>query len=231
MTVGTGQVPALKNHRPNNAFAGDFMIRSLHFFAALILVSVSALTWADLYGYVDEGGRAHISTKPLDDRYKLFQHSVAQPNDKKKTVVVVARDYPKIPQNSFKLYNKHIQKVAKKYQIDPALVHAVILAESQYNPEAVSARGASGLMQLMPDTAERYKVTDVFDPKQNIRAGAQYLRDLLKLFDNDMELAIAAYNAGEGAVIKNGRRIPPYPETVAYVPKVMSYYRQYQEKI
>ena len=207
------------------------MVRLLYLFAALILASFSALSWADLYGYVDENGRAHISTKQLDDRYKLFQRSVAKPNDTTKTVVAVATKLPKISEKKLNLYNKQIQKVAKKYQIDPALVHAVILAESQYNPDAVSRRGASGLMQLMPDTVERYKVSDVFDPKQNIRAGAQYLRDLLKLFDNDLELTIAAYNAGEGAVIKSGWRIPPYPETVAYVPKVLSYYRQYQEKI
>jgi soluble lytic murein transglycosylase-like protein len=207
------------------------MIRMRYLLTALVLAWFSPLTWADLYGYVDENGRAHISTKQLDDRYKLFQRSVAKPDDKKATVVAVEAKLPKIADKKLKLYNKHIQKVAKKYRIDPALVHAVILAESQYNPDAVSRRGASGLMQLMPDTAERYKVSDVFDPKQNIRAGVQYLRDLLKLFDNNLELTIAAYNAGEGAVIKSGWRIPPYPETVAYVPKVLSYYRQYQEKI
>ncbi len=207
------------------------MIRTTHLFAALILTSFCALTWADLYGYVDENGRAHISTEPLDARYKLFQRSIAKASDKKKIVVAVKTKLPKVSQKKLNLYNKQIQKVAKKYQIDPALVHAVILAESRFNPGAVSPRGASGLMQLMPDTAERYKVADVFDPKQNIRAGAQYLSYLLKLFNNDIELAIAAYNAGEGAVIKNGWRIPPYRETVAYVPKVMAYYRHYQEKI
>ncbi len=207
------------------------MIRAIYCFAALILTSFCALSWADLYGYVDENGRAHISTKQLDDRYKLFQRSVAKPKDKKKIVVTVATKLPRISEKTLNLYNKQIQKVAKKYRIDPALVHAVILAESRYNPGAVSPRGASGLMQLMPDTAERYKVSDVFDPKQNISGGAQYLRYLLTLFDNNVELAVAAYNAGEGAVIKNGRRIPPYRETVAYVPKVMAYYRHYQEKI
>lgn len=207
------------------------MIRIICSFAALILTSFCALSWADLYGYVDENGRAHISTKQLDGRYKLFQRSIAKPNSKKKIVVAVAPKLPKVSQKRLNLYNKQIQKVAKKYEIDPALVHAVILAESRFNPGAVSPRGASGLMQLMPDTAERYKVSDVFDPTQNIRGGAQYLGYLLKLFDNDVELAIAAYNAGEGAVIKNGRRIPPYRETVAYVPKVMAYYRHYQEKI
>ena len=206
-------------------------MRTIHLATALALISCTALTWADLYGYVDGDGRAHLSTQQLDERYKLFQRSAVKPNDTKKTVVAVLGKYPKIPEKTLKLYNKQIQQIAKKYQIDAALVHAVILAESQYDAGAVSPTGASGLMQLMPDTVERYKVADVFDPKENIRAGAQYLRDLLKLFDNDLELAIAAYNAGEGAVIRSGRRIPPFPETVAYVPKVMSYYRQYQAKI
>jgi soluble lytic murein transglycosylase-like protein len=205
------------------------MVRDLSVLCALLFFS--ALTWADLYGYVDENGRAHMSTTQVDERYKLFQRSSAKPNDKKQTVVVVEAKMPKVSQRTIKLYNEQIVKVAKKYGIDPALVHAVILAESQYNADAISRRGAVGLMQLMPDTAERYNVSDAFDANQNIRGGAQYLRDLIKLFDGDLELAVAAYNAGEGAVIRSGRKIPPYPETVKYVPKVMSFYRKYQQRI
>ncbi len=205
------------------------MVRDLSVLFALLFFS--ALTWADLYGFVDENGRAHMSTTQIDERYKLFQRSAAKPSDKKQTVVVVEPRMPKVSQRTIKLYNKQIVKVAKKYGIEPALVHAVILAESQYNADAISRRGAIGLMQLMPATAERYKVADSFDANQNIRGGAQYLRDLIKLFDGDLELAVAAYNAGEGAVIRNGRKIPPYPETVKYVPKVMSYYRKYQQRI
>jgi len=92
--------------------------------------------------------------------------------------------------------------------------------------KAVSKRGASGLMQLMPETAKRYGVADIFDPKQNIRAGAQYLRDLLKMFNNDLRLVLAAYNAGEKAVVRHGSKIPPYPETAAYVPKVLAFYKK-----
>ena len=205
------------------------MFREYFVFCALLFFS--ALTWADLYGYVDENGRAHISTTQVDEHYKLFQRSAANSNSKPKTVVVVEPQMPKVSQRTIKLYNKQIVKVAKKYGVDPALVHAVILAESQYNADAISRRGAIGLMQLMPDTAERYKVSDAFDANQNIRGGAQYLRDLIKTFDGDLELAVAAYNAGEGAVMRSGRKIPPYPETVAYVPKVMAFYRKYQERI
>ena len=205
------------------------MARDLSVLFALLFFS--ALTWADLYGFVDENGRAHMSTTQVDERYKLFQRSAAKPVTKKQTVVVVEPKMPKVSQRTIKLYNKQIVKVAKKYGIEPALVHAVILAESQYNADAISRRGAIGLMQLMPDTAERYKVSDAFDANQNIRGGAQYLRDLIKLFDGDVELAVAAYNAGEGAVIRAGYKIPPYSETKQYVPKVMSFYRKYQERI
>jgi soluble lytic murein transglycosylase-like protein len=205
------------------------MFREISVLFALLFFS--ALTWADLYGFVDENGRAHISTTQIDERYKLFQRSAATATTKKQTVVVVEPRMPKVSKRTIKLYNKQIVKVAKKYGIEPALVHAVILAESQYNADAISRRGAIGLMQLMPATAERYKVADSFDANQNIRGGAQYLRDLIKLFDGDLELAVAAYNAGEGAVIRNGRKIPPYPETVKYVPKVMAYYRKYQQRI
>jgi soluble lytic murein transglycosylase-like protein len=103
----------------------------------------------------------------------------------------------------------------------------VITVESGYNPSAVSRAGAVGLMQLMPETAKRYNVTNRHDPEQNIHAGAQYLSDLLRMFDNNLQLAIAAYNAGEQAVMKYGNRIPPYRETLAYVPKVMSFYKRY----
>jgi soluble lytic murein transglycosylase-like protein len=110
--------------------------------------------------------------------------------------------------------------------LDEALLHAVIAVESGYNATVVSKKGAIGLMQLMPDTASRYKVHNSFDPVQNIQAGAQYLRKLLTQFDNNVPLALAAYNAGEKNVIKYGRHIPPYAETIAYVPKVMNQYRQ-----
>ena len=104
----------------------------------------------------------------------------------------------------------------------------MISVESSYNPKAVSNKGAAGLMQLMPGTAKRYGVADAFDPAQKLRGGANYLRDLLKLFDSDVSLALAAFNAGEDAVMKHGNRIPPYRETLRYVPKVLDYYQRYR---
>lgn len=117
---------------------------------------------------------------------------------------------------------KRVESIALRSSVSPALLHAVIAAESNYDVHAVSSRGAMGLMQLMPATAKRFGAVDPFDPEQNIAAGASYLKWLMAMFRDDLELVLAAYNAGEQAVIKAGRRIPPYPETQAYVKKVMT---------
>jgi hypothetical protein len=126
------------------------------------------------------------------------------------------------------LYANHIQAAATANNIDAALIRAVISAESGYNPHAVSRAGAVGLMQLMPETASRYNVTNLRDPEQNIHGGARYLRDLLQMFNNDVRLAVAAYNAGEQAVMKYGNQIPPYRETIEYVPRVLKFYAHYR---
>ena len=123
-----------------------------------------------------------------------------------------------------------IQQVAVTYHLEPALLHAVISAESAYNPQARSPKGARGLMQLMPDTARRFGVSDAYDPTANLQGGARYLRWLLDLF-NDLRLALAAYNAGEGAVQRYGNAVPPYPETRTYVRRVLDYYRHYRSPV
>jgi soluble lytic murein transglycosylase-like protein len=114
--------------------------------------------------------------------------------------------------------------------VEGDLVHAMIWAESSFNPNAVSPAGASGLMQLMPETARSFGVDNVFDPEENIRAGVKIMGRLLAQFDGDVELALAAYNAGPNAVIRAGNRIPPQRETEAYVPKVMEYYHRLQAR-
>jgi len=118
-----------------------------------------------------------------------------------------------------------VRSAAKRHRIDPDLLHAVIRAESSYNPNAVSRTGAVGLMQLMPATARRYGVRNRRDPVDNVNGGARYLRDLLKMFNSNVRLAVAAYNAGENAVIKYGRKVPPYRETREYVKRVLRFYR------
>lgn len=118
-----------------------------------------------------------------------------------------------------------VEDAARQYGLDPNLLHAMIKVESGYDPRALSAKGARGLMQLMPGTARRFGVSDAFNPRENVRAGAEYVRWLLKLFQGDIELALAGYNAGEQAVIRAGYRIPAYVETRDYVPKVLAHYK------
>jgi len=116
-----------------------------------------------------------------------------------------------------------IQRLAQQYSVDPHLVRAIIMVESNFDPHAVSRAGAQGLMQLMPDTAARYRVENPFDPHANIEGGIRYLRDLLRLFPSNLRHVLAAYNAGEGAVQQYGG-IPPYPETQRYVERVLALY-------
>ncbi|MFZ2650760.1 MAG: lytic transglycosylase domain-containing protein [Burkholderiaceae bacterium] len=139
--------------------------------------------------------------------------------------VILAKDAVlKLPDAPLEL-RKLINEVAAEVKIPPALLHAVIATESRYNGDALSPRGAVGLMQLMPETALRFGAPDPYNQRDNVLAGANYLKFLLKLFDNNMELALAGYNAGHGAVMRAGNRIPAYPETMAYVPKVLAYMR------
>ena len=123
-------------------------------------------------------------------------------------------------------YARIVETASRAHGVEERLVHALIWAESSYDPKAVSPSGAEGLMQLMPATAKRYGVRDSFDPKQNIDGGVKHLRELLDQFDGDLELVVAAYNAGANAVVRAGNRIPPYPQTAAYVPKVIAYYHR-----
>jgi len=133
----------------------------------------------------------------------------------------------KINKSNQKRYAPHIERIARQNKLEPALVHAVISAESGYNPRAVSPKGAMGLMQLMPGTARRFGVQDAFDPVSNIKGGARYLRVLLDQFKN-IKLVLAAYNAGENAVIRYRNNIPPYDETRTYVFRVINFYLYYR---
>lgn len=124
-------------------------------------------------------------------------------------------------------FDGYIRDAARLYQIPPELVRAVIMVESGFSPRAVSPANAKGLMQLMPATAQRMQVEDIFDPRQNIYGGVRYLRILANLFNGDLALTVAAYNAGEGAVLRYGG-IPPYRETEDYVTRVIGHYRKYR---
>lgn len=187
---------------------------------------LSAPAPADIYRYVDDGGQVHYTNVPQDSRFKVHRKIVSTPDPVRETLASEVRYYgPKDRER----YAKHIRAAAKANRLDPALLHAVISAESGYNPFARSRKGATGLMQLMPETARRYGARNLLDPAQNIHAGARYLRDLMDLFDDDLHLVLAAYNAGENAVLRAGMQIPPYSETMTYVPRVITYYRQYRK--
>jgi soluble lytic murein transglycosylase-like protein len=124
-----------------------------------------------------------------------------------------------------RLYDPIVQRVARDHGLDAGFIHAVIRAESNYDPFALSEKGAMGLMQLMPDTATQYGVRNVFDPAQNIEGGARYLKDLMRLYNGTTDLVLAAYNAGQEAVRKYGS-IPPYPETREYIKRVRATYNK-----
>jgi soluble lytic murein transglycosylase-like protein len=194
-------------------------------FAALALFAGTA--HADIYRYVSpEGTTVFTDRPPVGQAYQTIVKDPVAPRPARAVAMAPQRSASYGPASRAR-YASHIQMAAKLNNLDPALLHAVISAESGYNPFARSPKGAVGLMQLMPDTATRYNVSNRLDPQQNILGGARYLRDLLAMFNNDVRLAVAAYNAGEKAVVKYGNRVPPYPETVAYVPRVLNYYRLY----
>lgn len=123
-------------------------------------------------------------------------------------------------------YQSLIERTSAEFGLDADLLHAMVYAESRYQPKAVSPKGAIGLLQVMPATGKRFGINDLHDPQSNLRAGASYIKWLMKYFDNDLTLVLAAYNAGENAVQRYGRQIPPYPETQRYVKKVLAYYQQ-----
>jgi lysozyme len=160
-----------------------------------------------------------------------YRLNVSEPNSLRLAGLTPAE--PAIPpQLADKPYAALISSAARKAALDPALVHAVIFVESRYQAAARSPKGAIGLMQVLPETAARYGVADpAKSPEANVKAGTLYLQDLMQLFDGRLELALAAYNAGENAVLRYGHRVPPYPETQSYVPAVLARYREWREPV
>jgi len=200
-------------------------MRTVGLMTVSMLAASTGVGYADIFRYVEPDGTVHFTNVPQDTRYRLYLSTQKEPDAVTTAFNDRYRPYLKADR---KKYHPHVIEAARAYQLEPALIHAVISAESGYNALARSPKGAKGLMQLMPDTARRYGVDNPLDPKQNIYGGAAYLRDLLTLFGDDLNLALAAYNAGEGAVKEHGHRIPPYRETIQYVPKVLSYYKRYK---
>ncbi len=186
-------------------------------FAACLLIATPCPA-AGIYGYTSADGTIHLSDVPDDPRFELLlaEHEGRGPLQGRAPLAMKARPY-----------HADIATAARQHGMDAALLHAVISVESAYRVEAVSPKGARGLMQVMPATARRFGVaeSELHRPEPNIRAGAGYLAMLLRMFDNDLRLALAAYNAGEQAVMRNGMRVPPYAETQQYVPRVLTLYQ------
>ena len=187
----------------------------------LVLGAVAPLCRADIYAYTDPGGTTHFSNVPDDSRYRLIVHTpvetqVGVPADARRAAAWLVRSVE---------YDAAIMRAAGAANVQAELVRAVIVVESGFNPRAISRRGAIGLMQLLPSTARRYGAFNAFDPEQNIVAGAHYLADLITHYGADkLDLVLAAYNAGEGAVQRYGNHVPPFKETRAYVPNVLKMY-------
>lgn len=209
---------------------------------------------ADLYGFIDADGQIHLARTRLDDRYQLFQKApppgavdssdvlsdattpglgATQSFDELKPKPSLSQLYqlPSATARSIdpKLVAKYhalIARVARDFKLDVQLLHSIVTVESGYDAAAVSPKGALGLMQVIPATGERFGVAadELLKPQTNLRVGARYLKFLLEVFDNNLPLVIAAYNAGEGAVQKYRNRIPPYPETRDYVARVLANY-------
>jgi soluble lytic murein transglycosylase-like protein len=197
---------------------------------AAFLCGLCAQAAAEIWGFVDENGVAHLASYQVDHRYYLFRKSPPRAEPEAPAAEAAVPAEPPNPASAAlrRKYAPLVAAVAREFGLDAALLHAVIAVESAYNANARSHKGAVGLMQLMPGTAERYAVKNIWDPRENLRGGARYLRDLLALFNHDLALALAAYNAGEGAVAKAGNRIPPYAETLNYVPRVLAHYEYYR---
>lgn len=188
-----------------------------------LLVSESVL--ADIYKFVDSDGRVYYTDEPRHSLYKRIIQTKIQSSYPRYSKYNALNVHSYSGGNK-KKYLDLINEVAYRHQVDAKLVHAVIQTESAYNSNAVSSAGAVGLMQLMPDTARRFGVTNRNDPDQNVEGGTRYLRHLIDMFNPNLDLAVAAYNAGENAVIKYNNSIPPYPETQNYVKQVLALYNK-----
>lgn len=197
------------------------MDKTICLIAALALYAAAPCVFADIYKYVDKYGHVTLTDTPRNANYRRLVKTWKGWEEAKSRIAL--RDF-------YKNRRKHtpaIDHIARYYGLPTSLVHAVVAAESAYDANAVSRTGAVGLMQLMPETARRYGVGNRRNPADNLNGGTHYLSDLLHKYNNNLKLALAAYNAGESTVERYGNRIPPFEETREYIAKVISYYREY----
>lgn len=219
--------------------------RATSVMGAVLMCTLSTQAQADVWKYVDENGVTHFTNQPPSKDVQLVIRSdvsavrMAQPPESQGSPDAAAHRTVAVmhASPSYQAVQNSLTAASVSHGVDYELLKAVVAAESAFNPRAVSHKGAVGLMQIMPATARRYGVqsepgvsisSKLTDPEVNIRTGTRYLADLLRMFGGQTELAVAAYNAGEGAVMRAGNRIPNYKETQAYVKKVMAVYRVLQ---
>jgi soluble lytic murein transglycosylase-like protein len=191
--------------------------------AALAVCTAICNASPPIYKYVDADGVAHFTDKPDSRRYRLLDLTP-------KGLTRSGDHYDPALLARAALYDAIIEAEAKSAGVEPNLLRAVIVVESGFNSRAISKRGAVGLMQLMPTTATRFGVSNRYDPRQNVRGGALYLGFLINRFRQNVRLALAAFNAGEDAVDRNSGQIPPFVETLEYVPKVLKIYQALTEQ-
>ena len=208
----------MKNEHTSSGVAKA--VNSLSLASFLVCIFWNTHSVADIYRYEDEEGIVHFTDAPTDKRFKIFMRDLKKDKELRTKLKYVSSINPAEYEQIIKMYSA-------KYGVNASLVKAVIHAESGYNPNAVSSKGASGLMQLMPGTAKSLKVADSFNPRDNVEGGVKYLRFLLNTFHGDVSLALAAYNAGLSKVARYGG-IPPYNETRTYVNRVLSFMQTYQ---
>jgi soluble lytic murein transglycosylase-like protein len=190
---------------------------------AAILAASSVAANPKIYTYMDAQGQRHYTDVPDNNRYRLLIFSPQE-----RTASGDRYDIQLLAKAS--QYDAIIEQAAANAALEANLLRAVIVVESGFNSHAVSKRGAVGLMQLMPATASRFGVSNPYDARQNVGAGARYLKILIDRFGHNVRLALAAYNAGEEAVARNGGQIPPFSETMAYVPRVLKIYKMLVEQ-
>ncbi len=185
------------------------MVPAILFCSATLLFSCFATARGDIYKYVDPNGVIHFTNTPTGNQYRFYLKETSNGYNGEEPISDV------------------IARYAKAFNLEEALIKAVIKVESDYNPKAVSSRGAQGMMQLIPETARLMDVGDPFNPEENIRGGSRYLRKMLDEFGGNLELALAAYNAGPGSVRRHGG-VPPFAETRQYIKRVKKYLRDYR---
>jgi len=199
------------------------MVPKSAFLIACLLMASTVAAHSKIYTYLDADGVRHYTDVPDNNRYRLL---VLTPQDR----TAAGDRYDTMLLAKAGQYDSIIEKAAISASVEPNLLRAVIVVESGFNARAVSKRGAVGLMQLMPATATRFGVSNPYDPRENVHAGARYLKFLIDRFGQNVRLALAAYNAGEEAVDRNGGQIPPFSETMAYVPRVLKIYQMLRDE-